>query len=107
MANRGNVRMKALAAAALVFLALLVSAPAFAAGNGLSKAVYHNRGHKVQHLVTKPSKTTSGTKAATAGAKASTRGTLPFTGLDLGVVAGASLLLVGTGFTVRKLGRKP
>jgi len=102
--NRGNVRMKTLVAAAIVIVALLLTAPAFAAGNGLSKTVYGNGGTKVQHTVTKPRKITAGTKAATASVKPAR--TLPFTGLDLGFVAGASLLLLGTGFTLRRLGRK-
>ena len=33
--------------------------------------------------------------------------TLPFTGLDLGLVAGAGVVLVGMGFSLRRVTRKP
>jgi hypothetical protein len=33
-------------------------------------------------------------------------GTLPFTGLDLGLVGGAGVLLIAGGFAFRRLGRK-
>ena len=44
---------------------------------------------------------------ASAPAKASTSGKLPFTGADLGVLAAAGGLLVGLGFGLRRLTHRP
>jgi hypothetical protein len=41
--------------------------------------------------------------AASTGPTASGSGTLPFTGMDLAVVAGVALLMIGVGFSLRRL----
>ncbi len=85
----------------VLVVAIVFVAPALA-GNGPSKGVYATAGTKVQKVVT----VTKGTRATAgvAGAKAS--GTLPFTGLDLGLMGGAGVLLVGTGLSLRLLTRE-
>jgi hypothetical protein len=54
---------------------------------------------------------TSGTPSSPSVARTPTGGgqvgTLPFTGMDLGVVAGVALLLTGTGLALRRLSAPP
>lgn len=78
---------------AIVVVALSVAASALA---GSSDEPYAGKAAGVQTTVT---------KAAKADTKASTAGTLPFTGLDLSLIVagGAVLLLVGAG--LRRAGR--
>jgi hypothetical protein len=83
-----------------VALGLLFGAQAFAAaGNTSSTAVYQHSAGKVQSVI-------HASQGAVASASAAKPGTLPFTGLDLGVVLGAGLILVATGFSLRRLTRK-
>lgn len=92
-----------------VVVALVLAAPSLATGNGPSKAVYNKSGSNVQAVVGKSG--TTGTAAAPAGkpavSPAKAGNALPFTGLDLGFVVGAGLVLVATGFSLRRLTRKP
>ena len=41
------------------------------------------------------------------GGSSSNLGALPFTGMDLSIVAGVALLLIGTGFALRRLSMPP
>jgi hypothetical protein len=87
----------------VLVLAFVFAVPAFAAGNAPSQAVYNTAGAKVQAAVAKVSAKASKVKGAQAKG---TKATLPFTGLDLGIMFGAGLLLVGTGLSLRLLTRE-
>lgn len=101
---------KAILVLALVGV-LLVPAAAFAGGIG-----YSNVGGVIQSATT-PSPpttttttTTTTTPAATVSAASTTSpssssGSLPFTGLDVGLVAAGGLVLVATGLALRRLGK--
>lgn len=84
-------------------LAIVFASSAFAAGNKASKSVYGHKSARIQHAVAavKFQKTTPNHVAAAVA----TKGTLPFTGLDLGVLAGAAVLLVGVGVSLRRVTR--
>ena len=88
-------------------LGLVFAAQGLAAGNSSSHTVYGSPPAKVHSVVdsTKSHGTKASGLASAKGAKAGS--TLPFTGLDLGVILGAGLVLVGTGFSLRRLTRKP
>jgi hypothetical protein len=92
--------MKKLGATSLVVLALLVVAPTAFAGGGSSSSILNGYGKvaAVTAKVTKPkaTKPIPTTKPGT---------TLPFTGLDLGIVGGFAVLLIGLGVGMRRLGR--
>ena len=77
-------------------LGALASAAYAYAGNGASISGYFGSGGNVQHAVQ-----SHGTLAATAQS-----GTLPFTGLSLGLIVGAALLLVAVGVVMRRAGRR-
>jgi len=81
--------------------ALVICVPAFASGNNTLTSAYGSTPHNVSGVV----KTT--TKPAAKPTAVKTSGTLPFTGVDLGVVAGAAVLLLGVGLAFRRLGRQP
>jgi hypothetical protein len=83
-------------------LSLVFAGQGLAAGNSSSRAVYGSPPAKIHSVV-------AGTKASgLANAKGAKAGsTLPFTGLDLGVILGAGFVLVGTGFSLRRLTRRP
>jgi hypothetical protein len=87
---------------AIVTVVLLAAVPAAFAGGSTLKTGYAKTAHNVAGTVAKkPAKTGS---SATAPVK--TTGTLPFTGLDLGLFAGAAIVLTGIGFGFRRLGRQ-
>ena len=86
---------KAIVGVSAVLGALASTASAYA-GNGASMSGYHGNGGHVQDAVQ-----SHGTLAATAQS-----GTLPFTGLSLGLIVGAALLLVAVGVVMRRAGRK-
>lgn len=89
-----------------------VTASSALAGNGPSASVYGHTGTKVQKSIgSKPSpkKAKAGVLAAKTAptAVAVTRsGTLPFTGVDLGLISVAGILLIGGGLTLRRVGRR-
>ena len=85
--------------------ALVICVPAFASGSGNTtlKSAYGSTPHNVSGVV----KTTTKPKPAVKPTAVKTSGTLPFTGVDLGVVAGAAVLLLGVGLAFRRLGRQP
>jgi hypothetical protein len=104
--------MKSALLTAIVALAIVFAPSALAAGNGPTKSVYDHKGKQVQKVVavvvTKP-KPPSTPKPATTPATTQavvTKTTLPFTGLDLSFLAGAGAVLVGMGFSLRRLTRK-
>jgi hypothetical protein len=92
-------RLTVLALPAL--LAAILAAGALAGSP--SSAVYGNTGAKVDAALAPAT-----SSAPTAAQAASTTGssTLPFTGLDLGVICAAGVLLIGVGFTLRRVTRK-
>ena len=83
--------------------ALVICVPAFASGNTTLKSAYGSTPHNVSGVV----KTTTKPKPAVKPSAVKTSGTLPFTGVDLGVVAGAAVVLLGVGLAFRRLGRQP
>jgi hypothetical protein len=87
---------------AIAVVALLVAVPAAYAGGSTLKTGYAPTAHNIAGTVAKkPAKTgQSGT------APVKTSGTLPFTGLDLGLFAGAAIVLTGIGFGFRRVGRQ-
>jgi hypothetical protein len=100
--------MKAAFLTCTVVLAIVFAPAALAAGNGPTKSVYDHTAAKVQHAVSaalvvkkhatkKPTHVTHTTVASS---------TLPFTGLDLGFLAGAGLVLVVMGASLRRITRK-
>jgi hypothetical protein len=89
---------------ALTFVAAAVfAASAFAGGDGTLCKVYCKTGKSVQKQVgafTPPA-------AALSGEAPSGGGQLPFTGLDLGFIALAGVVLVIAGFGLQRVTRKP
>jgi hypothetical protein len=100
--------MKALILGMTVVLTIVFATAAFAAGNSPVSSVYDHPATKIQNVVGS-SPTPSGTLAAkaTAPTPASSGASLPFTGLDLGFLAGAGILLVAMGYSLRRVTRKP
>jgi ABC-type Fe3+-siderophore transport system permease subunit len=92
--HRGIVLTLALAAASVF------AASAFAAGNGTLCKVYCKKGTSVVKQVNH-AQVDAASHTATSG------GQLPFTGLDLGFVALAGVLLVVAGFGLQRATRKP
>jgi hypothetical protein len=80
--------------AALVLGALLVAGSALAGG---TPGGYQQSGNGVEGTVQ---------KGATSGTPSKTVGTLPFTGLDLGLFAGGALMLVFVGASLRRVARR-
>jgi hypothetical protein len=98
---------------ATVVLAIVFAPSALAAGNGPTKSVYDQKGKQVQSTVavvgTQANKPpTTPPPAATPAVESTTvsQGTLPFTGLDLGFLAAAGVLLLGMGVSLRRITRK-
>ena len=95
-----------------VVLTAVFASSALAAGNSSAKAAYGKTGAKVQAAIaSKPKhavkKVVPAKKSGILGASATATQTLPFTGLDLGFVAGAGIVLVGMGLSLRRVTRKP
>jgi len=86
-------------------VALLVAAPVAFAGSG-SSSILNGYG-KVAAQATKVTKAKPTKHAAGTVAAATTKPskTLPFTGFDLGLVAGAGILIVMIGVAMRRIGR--
>ena len=99
--------------AALVVIAVVLTAvfasSALAAGNSSAKSAYGKKGAKVQAvLAAKAAKPhVKKIKKTVPKVVAAKTATLPFTGLDLGFVAGAGIVLVGMGLSLRRVTRKP
>jgi hypothetical protein len=86
-------------------LTAILAASALAAGNTPSASVYHPKASQVQGVLGTSTRQTETT--ATAAGKPATGANLPFTGLDLAFVLGASVVLVGAGYSLRRVTRKP
>ena len=93
------VMSRALLVMVVVATALMLAGGALASGSGSAKTVYGNVSGKVQSVV-------KGAKASVAATAKPRSGTLPFTGLDLGVMVGTGLILLTMGVGLRRLGRK-
>jgi len=89
--RRGTILVVAFAAAAMF------AASAFAGSNGTLCKVYCKKGTSVQKQAGKGTPT----------GDANSGGTLPFTGLDLGFIALAGVVLVFAGVGLHRLTRKP
>jgi hypothetical protein len=85
---------------AILVLALVLAAPAFAQPS--SQDGYTDQAGQVQAQVDEES---SAPVAATGSGGGG--GGLPFTGLDVALIAGAGVLLVGTGIGMQRLTRAP
>lgn len=81
---------------AITMLALFVAL----AGPAAAQNGYEGAGGQVQSQV-QDSGSAAGTTASDSG------GSLPFTGLDVALLAGAGLLLAGAGFAMRRVTRAP
>ena len=95
MSKRGKWTVLAVALVA----ASVFAASAFAGGDGTLCKVYCKKGTDVQKQVA------SG--AAFTPPSSDGGGDLPFTGLDLGFIALAGVLLVASGFGLHRVTRKP
>ena len=83
---------------AITVLALFVAL----AGPAAAQNGYEGTGGQVQTQVQD-----TGTGTAGSGTTADNSGSLPFTGLDVALLAGAGLLLAGAGFAMRRVTRSP
>jgi hypothetical protein len=94
-----------------VLLTAVFAASALASGNGPTGSVYHHKGTQVQSVVgsSTPPSASLGAKATKTPSSPSTPSAsssdLPFTGLDLGLLAAAGIVLVGMGFSLRRVTR--
>jgi hypothetical protein len=82
---------------AITILALFVAL----AGPAAAQNGYSGTGGQVQTQVQDTGSATSGSGSDSAN------GSLPFTGLDVALLAGAGLLLAGAGFAMRRVTRAP
>jgi hypothetical protein len=96
MSRRGKGTVLALA----LMVASLFAASAFAGGNGTLCKVYCKKGTSVQKQVGSPAPFTPPTSPSSGGQ-------LPFTGLDLGLIALAGVVLVLAGVGLHRATRKP
>jgi hypothetical protein len=94
---------------AAVVIALAVCVPAYASGNSALRSAYGSTPHNVGAVVAKTTKPKAKpvVKPAKPVATVRSTGTLPFTGMDLGVGAAAAVALIGAGLAFRRLGRQP
>ena len=74
------------------------------AGPAAAQNGYEGTGGQVQ---TQVQDTGSGTAGSGTGTASESGGSLPFTGLDVALLAGAGLLLAGAGFAMRRVTRAP
>jgi hypothetical protein len=84
---------------AITILALFVAL----AGPAAAQNGYSGTGGQVQTQVQDTGSATSGSGSGSD----SGNGSLPFTGLDVALLAGAGLLLAGAGFAMRRVTRAP
>ena len=90
--------------ALLAISALIAPAGAFAQ---VSQDAYDNEGPRIQDRIDQsgPSDDSSNNSPTPTAAEADEGGELPFTGLELALIAGAGTLLLGMGFGLRRLTR--
>ena len=86
---------------AVLVLALALAAPAFAQPS--SQDGYTDQAGQVQAQVDEE----SSAPVAVTGSGGGGGGSLPFTGLDVALIAGAGVLLVGAGVAMQRLTRAP
>ena len=86
---------------AILVLALALAAPAFAQPS--SQDGYTDQAGQVQAQVDEE----SSAPVAVTGSGGGGGGSLPFTGLDVALIAGAGVLLVGAGIGMQRLTRAP
>jgi hypothetical protein len=89
----------------VVAVALMVPASALAAGGPTCDA-YNHQGCSVTTTPTLEGTTTSTTEGTAATTASTSEGTLPFTGLDVALLAVGGGGLLGAGLVVRRLSRR-
>jgi hypothetical protein len=97
-----NRRMKCTVFALALVAAAVFATSALAQGSGTLCKVYCNKGHFVQKQVSGSAPFTPPDGGGSGGG-----GQLPFTGLDLGFIALAGVLLVLAGVGLHRATRKP
>lgn len=98
--------MKAAFLICVVTGALVFAASALAAGNGPTKSVYEHHAKQVQGLVVGKVANTKAAPNVLKAAVVKPSGSLPFTGLDLGFLSAAGVVLLGMGVSLRRVTRK-
>lgn len=96
--------MKKVICTAIAVVAVAAFAGPALAGNSSSSDVYKQTSNKVQHAVG-AKKTTKKKVAGVSATKPVKTSTLPFTGLDLGFIVGAGVVLIVLGVSLRRLSR--
>jgi hypothetical protein len=105
-----EMKMRTMIAVVAVVLTAVFASTALAAGNSSSTSAYGSKASKVQAVlaakttVKKPAKATHVSAPKKVAVKSAA--TLPFTGLDLGFIAGAGVVLLGMGLSLRRVTRK-
>jgi hypothetical protein len=94
------MRARIFAVGLSVVFVLVFASSALAGGSASANSVYPSSAAHVQASIVHKQHTTAPTPSAVKSS-----GTLPFTGVDLGVVGGAAALLVALGFGVRLVAR--
>lgn len=103
------MKMRTTIAIIAVVLTAVFASTALAAGNSSSKSAYGSKGSKVQAVLAAKTTVKKPAKVKHAIPKkvvVKSAATLPFTGLDLGFIAGAGVVLVGMGLSLRRVTRK-
>ena len=111
MVGRLDLRKKLVGA--VLGSALLVAAPAYGQGVNATQDGYSTPGGQVQQQVSNgqpegnpsASNSNSGGEAAPAQQSRAEEGGLPFTGLQVGIILAAGLMLVGLGVGIRRVSR--
>jgi hypothetical protein len=98
---KANMKTRTISIIAALVVMLVVAAPAFA--QTASQNGYSGQGGQVQAQVDD----NNTTPVAVSGSGGGGGGGLPFTGLDVAMLAGAGLLLGGAGLVMRRLTRAP
>jgi hypothetical protein len=101
------MKMRAMIVMIAVVLTAVFASSALAAGNSSAKAAYGKKGSSVQAVLSAKTTKVAPKKKVVAKHVVAKAATLPFTGLDLGFVAGAGVVLLGMGFSLRRVTRKP
>ena len=99
--------MRGIILSAIVVLTAVFSAAALATGNNPVNSVYAQTGTKVQKVIGVAAVATPSTPQTTSAPATSSNAELPFTGLDLGLLCVAGVFLVGVGYSLRRVARKP
>jgi len=100
------MKMRAMIVMIAVVLTAVFASSALGAGNSSAKAAYGKKGSSVQAVLSAKTTKAAPKKVVVVKHVAAKTATLPFTGLDLGFVAGAGVVLLGMGFSLRRVTRK-